>query len=199
MQLQQDRIIGNGAFESYDQQKAQMSAVNAVNWNRPPLPPSPCIKIKATGEIHEWSSFFADRPDLCENCDENGNTDPKAWQGRVSAHYKDNIRTRYDQMPMAPVPDSEEAANSAPQKTPPLPDDSQPPLTAPPGLHFNMQEFEAGLLPTDVPQVSKAHLVLGVAPVQEYAQTGSVKAAMPLLDSGNVPIGELIKSKMSQY
>jgi hypothetical protein len=46
------------------------------------LPLSPCLKVKATGIIHFWSQPMAARPDLCVNCDEQGNEDPAAWQGR---------------------------------------------------------------------------------------------------------------------
>jgi len=46
------------------------------------LPLSPCLKIKSSGVIHFWSEALAGRPDLCVNCDETGNEDPAAWQGR---------------------------------------------------------------------------------------------------------------------
>lgn len=48
-----------------------------------PLPFSPYIKVKKTGEIHPWTEFFAERPDLCVNCDESGNEDPAAWSGKL--------------------------------------------------------------------------------------------------------------------
>lgn len=48
------------------------------------LPMSPCVRVIGVEppEIHIWSEFFADRPDLVMNCDENGNTDPETWWGR---------------------------------------------------------------------------------------------------------------------
>lgn len=43
---------------------------------------SPCVRHRQTGEIHVYGDFFAAFPDVWENCDENGNTDPYTWQGR---------------------------------------------------------------------------------------------------------------------
>lgn len=192
MQMQQDRIMGNYETTSYSDEVAAMRAIDAANWRQPPLPPSPCIRVKATGEIHEWAPFFANRPDMCENCDEYGNTDPAAWQGRKSPHFEDNVNKRG--MPMAPM----ETPAETKRKPEPASDgkEARPPLPAPPGLHFNIGEFSSGLLDNDTPQVGSAHLVLGVPQemARDYSQLGSIKAAMPLKGEGGVPIGEAIKS-----
>lgn len=182
----------NGRVEktSYETQKASLQAVDAANWRQPPLPPSPCIKVKATGEIHEWAPFFASRPDLCENCDEYGNTNPAAWQGRRSPHYEDNIHKQG--MPMAPMGDLK-PAEKQPEATLP----SAPPLPPPPGLLFYMDEFTAGLLEQDQPQMGSAHIILGVpqSVAKDYSQYGVRKAAMPLVKmGGGVPVGDAIQN-----
>lgn len=193
MQLQQDRIMGNYETTSYENEVAGMRAIDAANWRQPPLPPSPCIKIKATGEIHEWAPFFASRPDLCENCDEHGNTDPAAWQGRKSPHFEDNIHKQG--MPMAPMDTSAEEKKEVKQQPEPA-NGPRPPLATPPGLLFNVNEFSSGLLDNDVPQVGSAHLVLGVPQehAKDYSQLGTIRAAMPISQTGGVPVGEAIKS-----
>lgn len=60
--------------------KAKQLGVRNVN---PPLPHSPCVKVKATGLILPWNELLADQSDICECCDENGNTDPAAWEPKV--------------------------------------------------------------------------------------------------------------------
>lgn len=71
--------------ESYDSQKAMLSALDAYNWKYPPIRQAPCLKVKATGEILPWNEAFAMRGDLCVACDENGNTDPASWETRGAA------------------------------------------------------------------------------------------------------------------
>ena len=200
MQLQQDRLMGNFETTSYENNVAGLRAVDAANWRTPPLPPSPCIRVKATGEIHEWAPFFANRPDICENCDEFGNTDPAAWQGRRSPQFEANVHK--EGMPMAPMESAELAARLAKQASKPAqaePAQPQPPLPAPPGLLFNMNEFSAGLLESDVPQVGAAPLVLGIpaSTAKDYAQLGTIKAAMPLPRDGGVPVRQAVHEAFS--
>lgn len=40
---------------------------------QPPLPRSPMLRLKATGEIFPWCEQFASRPDLVDCCDSDGN------------------------------------------------------------------------------------------------------------------------------
>lgn len=192
MQLQQDRMAGNISMTTYDEQVANLRNMDAANWRQPPLPPAPCVRIKATGEIHEWAPFFAARPDLCECCDEKGNTDPAAWQGRKSPHFEDNVHRAG--MPMAPMETPQET------KAPTAPEPEKPVLPqAPAGAHFNMHEFTAGLIETDVPQTGAAHIILGVPQekAKDYTQCGIQKAAMPLT-GGNQPVSAAIQDFLSR-
>lgn len=186
MQMQQDRILGRiGEPVGYDNQMAELSAMDAANWRTPPLAPAPCVRVKATGEIHEWAPFFASRPDLCENCDEHGNTDPAAWQGRTSPHFKDNMERHG--MPMAPMETPPDPLNEPKEEKPagPVP----PP---PPGLSFNMEEFTGGILEGSNPDMASAHLALGVPQRQDYAQVGAIRVAMPLSNKGDVSVTEAV-------
>lgn len=61
---------------------AYAKQLGARNTN-PPLPHSPCVRIKATGKIFPWNELLAEQGDLCECCDANGNTDPEAWKPLV--------------------------------------------------------------------------------------------------------------------
>lgn len=56
---------------------ADMGVRNIV----PPLPPSPRLRNRMTGQLYAWTQMLADAPDIFECCDETGNTDPKAWGG----------------------------------------------------------------------------------------------------------------------
>lgn len=38
-----------------------------------PLPRAPCVRLKKTGEIFDWDDAFAERPELFDACDEQGN------------------------------------------------------------------------------------------------------------------------------
>lgn len=58
---------------------AEMSKLGAVN-AAPPLAPSTHLINKNTGVIFPWSPALAEQRDVLLNCDENGNTDPAAWQ-----------------------------------------------------------------------------------------------------------------------
>jgi hypothetical protein len=48
----------------------------------PELPISPRVKSLIDGHIRPWTKEFARRSDIYVNCDEKGNEDPAAWQGR---------------------------------------------------------------------------------------------------------------------
>lgn len=56
------------------------------------LPRSSHLKNKLNGSVYPWMEPFAARSDLYENCDEQGNTSPKAWEG-----------TKPDNMRQAPL------------------------------------------------------------------------------------------------
>lgn len=49
----------------------------------PPLPHSPCLRNKQTGAILPWEPILAEQTEILECCDEEGNTDPAAWQHKV--------------------------------------------------------------------------------------------------------------------
>lgn len=57
---------------------AYLKSLGARNAD-PPLPHSPCLRIKATGRVLPWNELLAEQRDLAECCDANGNTDPEAW------------------------------------------------------------------------------------------------------------------------
>lgn len=69
-------------IQNFDERRAYAQRLGVRNVN-PPLPPSPCVRVKATGMILPWNELLAEQSDLCECCDENGNTDPAAWQPKV--------------------------------------------------------------------------------------------------------------------
>lgn len=60
---------------------AELRKLGVLNTD-PALPVSPCVKAKPNGRIFPWDPVFAKRPEVFVNCDEFGNTDPAAWQGR---------------------------------------------------------------------------------------------------------------------
>jgi hypothetical protein len=59
---------------------------NIVNVH-PPLPASPRLKSRRNGMVCVWSEAMARRPEEYMNCDEQGNTDPRSWQGRFPEFY----------------------------------------------------------------------------------------------------------------
>lgn len=90
-QMQQDRIEGNvdRAEDALYKEYLATGAKNLV----PDLPRSSYVKIisgPSAGEIHVWTEYFAKFPDMCVNCDVNGNTDPAAWR-QVSVTLNTNI------------------------------------------------------------------------------------------------------------
>jgi hypothetical protein len=105
----------------------------------PPLPLSPCLKSIKTGVIFDWSEGLAAMPDMCVNCDENGNEDPAAWQGRGPVH----IPTPEMVYGLAP--------RSAPEPDPVIPVMAEAviPLVSAPGIPpmpgFNLEEIAAAL------------------------------------------------------
>lgn len=54
-----------------------------VNNVHPPLEHSPCVRVKSSGLILPWNELLAVQSDICECCDEHGNTDPAAWKHLV--------------------------------------------------------------------------------------------------------------------
>lgn len=58
----------------------------------PPLAHSPCLKNKKTGIILPWNPMLAEQRDILECCDEQGNTDPAAWQGKVQEDSSEDER-----------------------------------------------------------------------------------------------------------
>lgn len=193
-QMKEDRQLGNFTHENYDARVAKLQEMGAANWEQPPLPISPCIRLKSTGEIHEWSEFFANRPDLCENCDEQGNTDERTWRGRkpkgmdASGAYV-NIYANTQ-----PVQEVAVEPEPTPEKDP------RPELEAPQGLMFFFEDFESGSVFGDVPQVGMATATLGVAPnfSKEYTDNTTTKAALPLVKAqSNIPISDAIQQAFS--
>lgn len=69
--MQNDRKTGDVFTESHKAMNARLREMGAENM-RPPVPRAPCVKNIKTGQIYQWSSFFASRPDLCVACDETG-------------------------------------------------------------------------------------------------------------------------------
>ena len=185
--------MGNFTYQEYDERIADLRAMGAANWQQPPLPISPCIRVKATGEVHEWSQFFAERPDLCENCDEHGNTDPAAWQGRAPAGVGADMKQPdiYTDYKREQQQAKEEAWKEVAQPQ------GQPPIPAPAGLYFFPEQFEVGSVPGEVPPVHMATQVLGVPPAfaQTYTDPVATKAAMPLSAVGgqNVTVGDAVQ------
>lgn len=57
----------------------QLGARNAY----PPLPHSPCLRNKKTGIVLPWNDLLAEQQEFFDCCDEDGNTDPSAWQAKV--------------------------------------------------------------------------------------------------------------------
>lgn len=58
----------------------------------PPLAHSPCLKNKKTGIILPWNPMLAEQRDILECCDEQGNTDPEAWQDKVQEDSSEDER-----------------------------------------------------------------------------------------------------------
>ena len=58
----------------------------------PPLAHSPCLKNKKTGIILPWNPMLAEQRDILECCDEQGNTDPAAWQDKVQEDSSEDER-----------------------------------------------------------------------------------------------------------
>lgn len=83
--LQNDRAAQNYFDQQHDERMAELANMNPAN-SAPALGRAPCVRIKATGMILPWHPDFAARPDLVEDCDENGNTDPASWGAKIEAH-----------------------------------------------------------------------------------------------------------------
>lgn len=83
--LQNDRAAQNYFNQQHDERMAKLAEMDPAN-SVPALGRAPCVRIKATGMILPWHPDFAARPDLVEDCDENGNTDPASWGATFKAH-----------------------------------------------------------------------------------------------------------------
>lgn len=59
--------------EQHAQRMQHMRDMHPSNWEQEPLPRSRYLRIKSTGEVILWHEIFANRPDLCDCCDEQGN------------------------------------------------------------------------------------------------------------------------------
>lgn len=172
-QMQQDRLTDNVTYESPDQQMARLRSMGATN-AVPPLEVSPCVKVISKGvdgtikeEVHEWTEFFASRPDICVNCDEHGNTDPAAWRGRMPSFMK--------------TPPVVERYETCRRSVAPIPQDNliHPAATA---MANAVDTYVPGPVPGAVPPVGLASAILGVGPQysQEYVEPTTVRAALPI-------------------
>lgn len=72
-------IMDAGSEEARADIMRQMGVMNAD----PPLPHSPCLKNIRTGVVLPWNELLAQQKDLVVCCDEDGNTDPAAWEPKV--------------------------------------------------------------------------------------------------------------------
>ena len=127
-QMQQDRIAG--LYYNSDAERDELLRMGAVNVMQPPLPLSPCVRVIASGTILEWTEFFAMRPDLCENCDEYGNTDPSAWQGRGPAHT--SVSALQEPPTPEPIPEPESVSEQQ---------EANPDVLSVDNTLFNLAEF----------------------------------------------------------
>lgn len=129
----------------------ELRHMNAANWQQPPLEVAPCVKLKSSGEIHVWSQFFAERPELCDCCDEYGNTDPAAWRGRRP--HTSNLTGKLPLPPTPPPP---------PEPTPePQPAAAHPRAPHTPNgmlFQFNYDLYDRG----DASKLDSVHMSLGV-------------------------------------
>lgn len=71
-QLQADRKAELFFKESHDELEAKLRNEIRPDNMIPSLPRSPCVRVKATGEVLPWHQTFADHPELCECCNEDG-------------------------------------------------------------------------------------------------------------------------------
>ena len=69
--MRNDRLNGDVSTpETQDEFYHRLQEMHPDNDDK--LPRSPFIRIKKTGVIWPWNEDFADRPDLCECCNEDG-------------------------------------------------------------------------------------------------------------------------------
>ena len=69
-------------FNSEEERVKMLKNMGAKNCD-PPLQHSPFVRNKKTGVVLPWNPLLADQTEILECCDENGNTDPKAWKSKV--------------------------------------------------------------------------------------------------------------------
>jgi hypothetical protein len=103
--------VRNGNLEAFPDQGTD----RVVDSGRLEL--SPWLKSRMNGTMHVWNEYFASMPGLYVNCDEYGNEDPEAWQGKPPAGFVNNgegnaflhvVRTGVTPAPH-PAPPSQEA------------------------------------------------------------------------------------------
>lgn len=63
--------------------RANMMSNMGVRNAMPPLPHSPCVRNRRTGVVLPWNELLSEQQDLFDCCDEEGNTDPAAWEDKV--------------------------------------------------------------------------------------------------------------------
>lgn len=69
-------------ISSEEERVTMLKNMGAKNCD-PPLPHSQYVRNKKTGVVLPWNPLLADQTEILECCDENGNTDPKAWKSQV--------------------------------------------------------------------------------------------------------------------
>lgn len=81
----------------HQMQEQRLRDMHPANWENPPLPRSKYLRIKSTGEVVLWHAMFANRPDLCDCCDEQGNILPP--ESVVPEDPAPILNTRIDKTP----------------------------------------------------------------------------------------------------
>ena len=79
-------------FNFYSEVRAGFLEHLGVKNSTPPLAHSPCLKNKKTGIILPWTPMLAEQRDILECCDEQGKTDPAAWQDKVQEDSSEDER-----------------------------------------------------------------------------------------------------------
>lgn len=82
-QMQQDRMEGVIIQQTREEREAELADMQVDPAYNRPLPVSPCLKNKETGDIMPWLPYLAENCiELFDNCDEHGNTEYAAWSGK---------------------------------------------------------------------------------------------------------------------
>lgn len=122
-------------YQSYEDWNAMVAEFKPDNM-LPPLPQAPCVLVvrgPGRGQIHRWSKVFAKRSDMCVPCDENGNTDPAAWQTHElppplspTEVFKRQFAHQYSGPAPGATPQTHMAAQVLGASSPPVPDYTAP-------------------------------------------------------------------------